>query len=222
MDELRLLERKPWISQALCWWLPPVSSTMQPGIDGVGSTLVRWLTFANLGITGRFWVERSSSHTTRPVAHVARTPISRNPYHLQCCVFELSLTQNLQLGKKFGLSRWRLLGKNFRRILGLRNYRAARGRRGTTPQYGAAGREDLIAAAEGCVRGRRRAGAGHAAVDPRGSQAHPAGDPGARTGEREGMMIHILTMGHLDNVPVRPVPVSPRRDICHPPRGRQS
>jgi hypothetical protein len=181
-----------------------------------GSLSRIWASPGVSGSNGHLHTQPGQWHTWRALRFHA-TPIS-----LQCCVFEISLTQNLQLGKKFGLSRWRLLGKIFRRILGLRNYRAARGRRGTTPQYGAAGREDLIAAAEGCVRGRRRAGAGHAAVDPRGSQAHPAGDPGARTGEREGMMIHILTMGHLDNVPVRPVPVSPRRDICHPPRGRQS
>jgi hypothetical protein len=60
--------------------------------------------------------------------------------------------QILQFGEKVGLSRWPLLGRNFREFLGLRSFahstvaRAAIGRRGfDANHHGAAGREDLVA-----------------------------------------------------------------------------
>ena len=47
---------------------------------------------------------------------------ARTSYLLQCCVFEISLTQELQFNEKSGLTRWPLLGKNLRRFLRKRSF----------------------------------------------------------------------------------------------------
>jgi hypothetical protein len=58
-------------------------------------------------------------HDTRPRWwETRRAPRAHSTliYLLQCCVFDISLTQELQFGRKIGLGPWLVSGKKFRRI----------------------------------------------------------------------------------------------------------
>jgi len=102
-SELRSLVRKPRICQALCRWIPPVSSQPPVRVRGVGSPVRPRHSRVEWTIAGRRVCQ--SSHTTKLVGHEVRNPSALNSYPLQCCVLQISLTQTLQFGGKIGLSR---------------------------------------------------------------------------------------------------------------------